>query len=136
MLDGLRVLVVDDDEQVLDVLGAYLDSKGFHTTTCTTAREGLLALRDSEFGLVISDIRMAGMDGFEFLRRVRANYPSIGIILMTAYENEFPLSQALKAGADGYISKPFRLPKFSLIFEQAYWHAISREDWWEAHAAS
>ena len=77
---------------------------------------------------------MAEMDGFELIRLVRINHPNIAIILMTAYENEFPLSEALKAGADGYVTKPFSLRKFSLIFEQAYWSALSREDWWNKHA--
>ena len=47
---------------------------------------------------------MAEMDGFELIRLVRINHPNISIILMTAYENEFPLSEALKAGADGYVT--------------------------------
>jgi CheY-like chemotaxis protein len=135
MLNSLKVLVVDDDAEVLDVVCAFLESKGYAATPCGSAQEGLETLDTDTFGLVISDIRMAGMDGFDFLRAVRGEHPSIGIILMTAYENDFPLSKALSAGADGYISKPFSLRKFSLIFEQAYWYAISREDWWDAHAA-
>ena len=52
---------------------------------------------------------------------------------MTGFEEEYSLSDALRAGADGYITKPFSLSKFSLIFERAYWHALSRQDWWEQH---
>ena len=77
---------------------------------------------------------MAGLNGFELLRSTRDRYSDIGFVLMTAYEKQYPMSQALEAGADGYISKPFTLKKLSLIFEQAYWHALSRQDWWDAHA--
>ena len=66
-------------------------------------------------------------------RQTRAKYPKIAIVLMTGYTESYPLSEALRAGADGYISKPFSLRKFSLIFEQAYWNALSRDDWWIAH---
>ncbi|MBI4556817.1 MAG: response regulator [Candidatus Hydrogenedentes bacterium] len=133
MIRHLRVLVVDDDPSIVEVLGAYLEGKGYGVEMRLNGREGLDALRDSTYDLVISDIKMAGVNGFEFLKIARANYPTLGIILMTAYDEEFPMSEALRAGADGYINKPFSLKKFSLIFERAYWNALSRLDWWEAH---
>ena len=133
MIKHLRVLVVDDDPAILDVLVAHLRSKGYAVESEPNAHEALDAIRRLPFDLVISDVRMAGMNGFEFIKIVRANFPSIGIVIMTAFEDEFPLSEALRAGADGYITKPFSLSKFSLIFERAYWHALQREDWWEQH---
>lgn len=136
MLKSLRVLVVDDDAAIVDVLTAFLSSKGFKVTGCGSATSGLEALKEEDYDLVLSDIMMAGMDGFEFLRLVRERHPEIGIILMTAYDETYPMSEALRAGADGYITKPFNLQKFSLIFEQAYWSALSRLDWWESHSVS
>lgn len=133
MIKHLRVLVVDDDPAILEVLTAHLLSKGYSVEAKPNAHDALDAVRRTPFDLVISDVRMAGMNGFEFIRIVRANFPSIGIVIMTAFEDEFPLSEALRAGADGYIKKPFSLSKFSLIFERAYWHALKREDWWEQH---
>lgn len=133
MLKDLRILVIDDDLAILEVLGIFLKSKG-HTVDCYgSGANGLKALRMVKYDLVISDIKMAGLNGFEFLKLVRAQFPKIGIVLMTAYEEEFPFSKALRAGADGYISKPFSLNKFSLIFERAYWNALSRQDWWDEH---
>jgi len=133
MIKHLRVLVVDDDASILEVLTAHLRSKGYTVDPRSSAKEALDAVRLTPFDLVISDVKMAGMNGFEFIRIVRANFPGIGIVIMTAFEDEFPLSEALRAGADGYITKPFSLSKFSLIFEKAYWHALQREDWWEKH---
>lgn len=134
MIKDLRILVVDDDPQILEVLNTYLTDRGYAVDARKNGREALDALRDAEYDLLISDGQMAEMDGFELIRLVRINHPDIAIILMTAYENEFSLSEALEAGADGYITKPFSLKKFSLIFEQAFWSALSREDWWNRHA--
>lgn len=133
MIKHLRVLVVDDDPTIVEVLSAFLDTKGYTVHTAANGQQALEAIEREEFDLVISDIEMAGINGFELLRQIRASYPLIGIVLMTGYEEAHPLSAALRAGADGYISKPFSLRKFSLIFEQAYWNALSRDDWWEDH---
>ncbi len=133
MIKHLNILVVDDDTGVTDLLGAFLDSRGYSVQTCHNGRDALALVERETFDLVISDIEMAEMNGFELLRQIRAAYPKIGIVLMTGYTENHPLSEALRAGADGYISKPFSLRKFSLIFEQAYWNALSREDWWSAH---
>lgn len=133
MIKHLNILVVDDDPGVVDLLGAFLDTRGYSVKTCHSGREALTLLEAEPFDLVISDIEMAEMNGYELLRLTREKYPKIGIVLMTGYTESHPLSEALRAGADGYISKPFSLRKFSLIFEQAYWNALSREDWWTAH---
>jgi two-component system response regulator FlrC len=133
MIKHLRVLVVDDDPTVVDTLSTFLDTKGYTVHTSGNGHQALEAMERQEFDLVISDIEMAGINGFELLRQTRHNYPQIGIVLMTGYEETHPLSVALRAGADGYISKPFSLRKFSLIFEQAYWNALSRDDWWHEH---
>lgn len=133
MIKHLRVLVVDDDPTVVDLLSVFLESKGYTVHTSSNGQEALEVIELEEFDLIISDIEMAGVNGFELLRQTRENYPRIGIILMTGYDETHPLSAALRAGADGYISKPFSLRKFSLIFEQAYWNALSRDDWWDEH---
>lgn len=134
MLMPLRILLVDDDASTLEVIALYLESRDHSVVTCPGGEEALGILEDLAFDLIISDVKMAGMNGFELLRAVRKRVPEIGFILMTAYEDECPLSEALEAGADGYISKPFSLSKFSLLFEQEYWTALSREDWWDKHS--
>ena len=133
MIKDLKVLLVDDDPEILELLETFLGAKGFTVMACSGGREGIDALGSEAYDLVLSDIAMAEMNGFEFLRIVRKKHPGIGIILMTAYDEQYPLSEALRAGADGYITKPFNLKTFSLILEEAYWNALSRQDWWQAH---
>ena len=132
MLKDLRVLIVDDDQGILETLGDYIRGLGHHVSGRRNGQEALDALRDGNFSLVITDAQMEGMDGLELARRIRSNYPGIAILMMTAHESQYPMSAALRAGADGYISKPFSLRKFALIFERSYWEALSRMDWWYA----
>lgn len=133
MIRNLNILIVDDDPAVTEVLQAYFDAKGYKVTTCSSGWEALERLDGDDFDLVLSDIEMAEGNGFEVVSEARARHPRTGIILMTAYDDKYPLSEALRAGADGYITKPFSLKKLSLIFERAYWSALSRLDWWEQH---
>lgn len=136
MLKDLRILVVDDDSSLLEVVATFLESNGHAVCTCESGEEALQVMREQEFDLVLSDVQMAGLNGFELLRVTRGLYPDIGFVLMTAYEANYPLSASLEAGADGYLSKPFTLKKLSLIFDGAYWKALQRNDWWEAHTVS
>jgi len=131
MIKHLRVLVVDDDPEIVELLDSFLESRGYAVRTCSNGADAIAALNESEFDLLVSDINMSGMNGFELLRATRKAYPRIGIILMTAYDDAHPIQEALRSGADGYIPKPFGLRKFARIFEQAYWQALSREDWWD-----
>ncbi len=136
LLRELDIAVVDDDHSILEIVGAYLESKGHQVAVFETGEQGLEAVNSREYDLVVSDVHMAGVNGFELLKATRARYPDIGFVLMTAYEERYPISHALGAGADGYISKPFNLNRFSLIFDRAYWSALSREDWWDQRAVT
>ncbi len=133
MIKHLRILVVDDDPDILEVLRTFLKERGYAVTAAEGGPEGIEALKLGPYDLIISDIAMAGVNGFQLLKTARERFPNSGIVLMTAYDERYPLAEALRAGADGYISKPFTLKRFSLIFERAYWKALSREDWWDAH---
>jgi two-component system, NtrC family, response regulator PilR len=133
MIQHLNVLIVDDDPSIRELLQVHLESRGYTVVVRADGVEGLATLDTQDIDLIISDIKMAKMNGFEFVRAARETHPKVGIVLMTAYGAEYGLSEALAAGADGYITKPFTLKKFSLIFEKAYWAALSRQDWWEAH---
>jgi len=128
MISHVNVLVVDDDSVITDLLGIHLERQGYSVSVAPSAIEGLKAVSEEKFNLIVSDVEMPGMSGIEFLTRVREEQPTIGVIIMTAYPENHPKTMAVRAGADGYIGKPFNLKKFSNTLEQAYWNALTRAD--------
>ena len=102
-----KILIVDDDEQILGLLSEILEEEGFITDLASDGEEALKKLKDGRYHLVISDIRMPGIDGFEVLQKVKEKYNKTKVILMTGYTEEYDISDALILGADDYITKPF-----------------------------
>lgn len=133
MLKPIHVLVVDDHPGMCALIADWLGEQGLRASTCLNAPAALELMDAEPVSLVITDGKMQEMDGLAFIRAARERHPKAGIILMTAHTEEFSLGEALQAGADGYLSKPFTMEKLALIFQRAYWAAISREDWWIAH---
>jgi signal transduction histidine kinase/ActR/RegA family two-component response regulator len=108
-LEGLRILVLDDDRDSREVIGAMLSGAGASVRACASAREGVAALTTWQPHVVLSDIEMPGEDGYEFLSRVRALGTSDGatpVAALTAYARPHDRNRALAAGFDTYLSKP------------------------------
>jgi DNA-binding NtrC family response regulator len=101
-----KILVIDDDPVACEFLQETLVRDGYAVDTCNAARDAL-RLDISSYDLVISDIRMPGMDGLEMLRRISASMPSLPVILVTAYGSLETTMEAFHLGAWDYISKPF-----------------------------
>lgn len=102
----LKILVVDDDAVACEFLQEALSREGYHVVFHTSAQE---ALHEdlSQYDLLMSDIRMPGMDGLQFLRNIREKWAELPVILMTAYGSLETTMEALRLGAWDYISKPF-----------------------------
>ncbi len=101
-----RVLVIDDDERIRDLLAEYLDARGLSVETAADGEEGLARLRGSGFYLVVLDVMMPGPDGFEVCRRLRA-FSDLPVIMLTARGDDFDRIVGLELGADDYVAKPF-----------------------------
>ena len=104
-----RLLVVEDDETIGSLLQAGLESHGH---TVTWARGGRSALREatlSEFELVLLDLGLPDLDGVEVCRQLRDRLPGCVIVMLTARKDEMDVVVGLEAGADDYLTKPFRL---------------------------
>ncbi|GAB6069758.1 sigma-54 dependent transcriptional regulator [Thiomicrorhabdus hydrogeniphila] len=101
-----KILVVEDDSELQEALEDTLSLNGFEVISVSSAEEALTALND-EIGMVFSDIRMDGMDGYTLMTRIRAIKPYLPIVLMTAYGTIEQAVDAMKAGAVDYIVKPF-----------------------------
>ena len=101
-----RVLMIEDDEDLAAMVGEYLGSRGFEVTTRFDAVTGMKALRASSFDVLILDVMLPDVDGFEVCRRVRAE-SDVPIVMLTARGEEMDRIIGLELGADDYLSKPF-----------------------------
>ncbi len=105
---GMTILVVDDEPVVRKVLERSLLREGFRVVTAGNGIEGLERLEGTKVDIVISDIMMPQMDGLEFLVEVKCSYPHVPVILITGFADQFTGKQALEAGAEDFIVKPFK----------------------------
>jgi two-component system KDP operon response regulator KdpE len=106
---SINILIVDDDPTFRDGLRASLKSMGYSADTARNAEEALAYVHERRVGLVLLDINMPGMGGVDACRRIRTAAPQAGIVMLTVRDTEDDRVLALEAGADDYVTKPFRL---------------------------
>ena len=103
------ILIVDDDSSVRRALHTTLNTLGFTTTEASGGEEALALARTNPYDVVLLDINMPGMDGLETCRQLRRLFPRIAILMLTVRDSEEDKVQALEAGADDYVTKPFHI---------------------------
>jgi two-component system, NtrC family, response regulator HydG len=123
-----RVLVVDNDAEQVDLLRAHLEREGYQVAGATDAAAGLGALEAGDAAVVLTDLRMDGMDGLALLREVRARAPGARVILMTAFGSLETAIAAMRDGAFDYLTKPFRLEEVTLAVQRALDDRALREE--------
>lgn len=101
-----KVLVVDDENAIVDILKFNLEREGYSVVTAENGEEGLKVFRDTNPDLVLLDIMMPGIDGLQVCKTIR-NESSVPIIMLTARAEEVDKVLGLEFGADDYITKPF-----------------------------
>jgi len=108
---GKRILIVDDEESVVFFLGENLAElgPGYHVETARSGEEALTKIAQQPFDLVITDLRMPGVDGLELLESIRATDPKTRLILMTAYGSDRVEAEARRLKVYRYITKPFKI---------------------------
>jgi DNA-binding response OmpR family regulator len=99
------IIVIDDDTAVTDLLSVLLKSHGFDVRVTNNSTEGLGFIRDEEFDLVILDLMMPEMDGWEICKEVRS-FSQVPIIVLSALNDPSMVASVLDAGADDYLTKP------------------------------
>ncbi len=114
-----RILILDDDESVCDILGNYLKSRGYDCLTTTSPFEALELLKDKGIALLLADIRMPRLNGTEVVRQAKGLDPDIAIVIVTALMEVTHAIQAMRMGADDYVLKPFNLSEISLAVTRA-----------------
>ena len=103
-----RILVVDDTPLIREHLRVILETDGFEVETAGDGRSALASLRDRPFHLVITDLRMPDVSGMELLQSVRAEKLPLGVIVLTGHGDTQVALDAMKAGADDFVTKPLR----------------------------
>jgi len=106
-MTGKPVLIVDDEKNIRMTLSQSLESLELETDTAVNGEEALAKLKEKDYGLILLDLRMPGMDGMEVLRQVREVRPDIRVIIITAYGTIESAVDAMKLGAVDFIQKPF-----------------------------
>ena len=114
-----RILIVDDDPLTLNMLGDLLKAQNYASTPALNGQAALQILKHQPFDLMISDIRMAPMDGMHLLRQVRQEYPHMTVIMLTAYGTIKSAVEAIKIGAFDYVTKPFRVDELLISIRRA-----------------
>jgi DNA-binding response OmpR family regulator len=105
-MDSTAVLVIEDEQNIASVVRIALEREGFQVSTFRSGEEGLDVLELRSFALVILDIGLPGIDGFEVCRRIRQS-SGIPVIMLTARDEEIDRVVGLELGADDYVPKPF-----------------------------
>ncbi len=115
----LRCLVVDDESHLRSILLRLLTGEGFRCREAAGGREALEALEREPADLVISDIRMPGMDGLELLAQIRARWPETAVVMVTAVSDVASATSCLTQGALDYVAKPFQVEDVQARVRQA-----------------
>ncbi len=123
-----HLLIVDDELHVRESLSHWFIEDGYEVSTASGGKEALALLGRQHFDVVITDIRMPGMDGLELQKRIHEVDPEVAIILVTAYASVSTAVQALKEGAYDYLVKPFDPEELSRVVEKACEKVRLREE--------
>ena len=128
MQNPIPILVVDDEPIARARLKTALERHGYAVETCSDGAEAIEQLREHAFRVVVTDIRMDGVDGLQVLDLVRKNYPEIATILITGYASVEVAREGLAKGAFDLIAKPFRPRDLRAIIERALQKSRPRGD--------
>nr|WP_305045099.1 sigma-54 dependent transcriptional regulator [Geoalkalibacter sp.] len=123
-----RILIVDDEESLREVLSIMLHREGYRVEAAVDGAQALARLKDHAYDLIISDIKMPRVGGFELLRHVRETSPDTVMIMITAFSSTEEAVEAMKQGAYDYITKPFKNEEIRIIVRNALERRTLRQE--------
>ena len=115
-----RVLVVDDEKVIREILADFLSLEGFQVTVAFDGVDALKQLSSSPFDMVISDLKMPNMGGLELLEHIQSEYEDILTVIMTGFGTVETAIEAMKKGAYDYILKPFKVEEVVHIVRRGF----------------
>ncbi|HYA28198.1 MAG TPA: sigma-54 dependent transcriptional regulator [Acidobacteriota bacterium] len=112
------VLIVEDHDRLREQLAQFYEQEGYRVQAVANAEDAIAKLSEEKFAIVVSDVKLPGMDGFQLTRHVREKYSDTDVILITAFGNIKQAVEAMKLGASDYITKPFQPEAIRLVSEK------------------
>jgi len=106
-----KILIVEDEKNIVDILAFNLNAAGFDTEAALDGETGLKRALEGSPDLILLDVMLPLMDGFEVCRRIRQSEPTVPVVMLTAREEEADKIFGLELGADDYVTKPFSMPE-------------------------
>jgi len=128
MAPDISVLVVDDEQVIREMLCEAIEGQSRAVSSVSSARDAIVALNEQHFHVVITDIMMPGMDGFELIKYVHRNFPAIVVVAITGYGTIEDAVRAIKEGTFDYVTKPFTLDQVRLVIDKAVRHYHLQQD--------
>ncbi len=117
--EKFKVLIVDDDSTLRELLSETIHGMGYMVDTAENGEDALNKLKRDKYDLVVSDLKMPGMDGLKLLDHIKSLDSNILVIIITAYATLESAVKAIEKGAYDYIAKPFRLDEFVVVVRNA-----------------
>jgi DNA-binding NtrC family response regulator len=121
-MTGRRIMIVDDDESLRRVTQVQLAQAGYQVVTAASGEDASAMLAQSPVDMVITDLQMPGMSGLDLLKQIRAEYPEMPVLMITAFGTVETAVGAMKAGAYDYITKPVHPDELKLVISRALEH--------------
>jgi two-component system response regulator HydG len=123
-----KILIIDDDRNMCDVLEAELRKRDFETVATTSPEDALRRVVEDDFSLVLTDINMHGMSGVDVCKQIVESREDLPVVVMTAYGSMETAIDAIRAGAYDFVTKPFEMDDIALTMERALKHRALREE--------
>ena len=119
-----KLLVVDDEREICDFLKSFFEDRDFNVRTVFSGEEALQAVEKEKPHVVLLDIQMPGMDGMSVLQRLKECHPDLKVIMVTAIETRDKIEEAIRLGADNYITKPLSLEYLEKDVQEKIMHLM------------
>ncbi len=113
------ILILDDEPIVSRRLTPSLEKKGYEVEAFTTSKEALECIEERQFDIVITDLKMEGVDGMQFLTRVKEKYPDTEVIVITGFATMATAKESFNKGVFDFLAKPFKLGEIAEVIARA-----------------
>jgi len=115
----LRVLIVDDEEELVNALEERLNLRGFQAKGVTTGAEALSYLAETPCDVVLVDVKMPGLGGLQLVKKIKEERPKLGVILLTGHGSAKDAEEGMKLGAFDYLMKPVKIDNLVRVLHSA-----------------